>query len=315
MTVASDALRRSLCARVNDERRTEDELRVLDDILAGIERGAEIIGPMNLISDQRDFGEEGAQECRDLLVYLAMQKVAEAHRRREWIAAMDTPSAPNLNGEFDLEEETKPKVDVFDTHAAEPSPERTQEASSAGEPTAGSVGRTFCEGGEMETRRPLRPVPNNGQPECSAEAPPVSVGLAGSSPAPDTSLGAIKNGSRQIPPVSNRSNAVGEIPSRSVRSSPPADAREAGTSSARLVVAADNPPGDISPRIGLHESRFSCLHCGTPLDLAGRTRCNPCAAGLPTSHAAFDITDGVVREIGKPVLDVGGVLFEVEDIK
>jgi hypothetical protein len=82
-TTARDALARSICGRISDERRTEDELRVIDDVLAGLEHGAETIGPLDLARDQRDFDEEGAQECRDLLAYLAMRKVAEQHRRRE----------------------------------------------------------------------------------------------------------------------------------------------------------------------------------------------------------------------------------------
>jgi hypothetical protein len=78
-----DAFARDLCARICDGRRTEDELRVLDDVLCGIERGADTIGPMDLAADSRDFDEEAAQECRDLLVYLSMRKVAEQHRRLE----------------------------------------------------------------------------------------------------------------------------------------------------------------------------------------------------------------------------------------
>lgn len=101
MTLARDALVRSVCARLNDARRTHDELRVIDDVLSGLEHGAETIGPLDLERDERDFGEEGAQECRDLLAYLAMQRVAEAHRRREWFAASDAPSAPDAEGRFD----------------------------------------------------------------------------------------------------------------------------------------------------------------------------------------------------------------------
>ncbi len=81
--LARDALARSICSRLCDERRTHDELRVVDDVLSGLEHGADEYGPLDLERDARDFGEEGAQECRDLLAYLAMQKVAEQHRRRE----------------------------------------------------------------------------------------------------------------------------------------------------------------------------------------------------------------------------------------
>ncbi len=78
-----DAFARRLVARLSDPARTIDELRVIDDVLAGIEHGAREIGPLDLVSDERDFDEEAAQECRDLLAYLAMRKVADQHRKRE----------------------------------------------------------------------------------------------------------------------------------------------------------------------------------------------------------------------------------------
>lgn len=86
MTTQRDALARSICARLCVERRTIDELRVVDDVLAGLEQGAETIGPLDLEQDDRDWSEEAAQECRDLLAYLAMRKVAAQHRRRERLA-------------------------------------------------------------------------------------------------------------------------------------------------------------------------------------------------------------------------------------
>lgn len=81
-----EAFARQLCARICDERRTFDELRVVDDVLVGLEMGAEKVGPLDLTNDDRDWDEEAAQECRDLLAYLAMDKVARAHRKRERIA-------------------------------------------------------------------------------------------------------------------------------------------------------------------------------------------------------------------------------------
>jgi hypothetical protein len=85
-TTARDALVRSVCARLNDDRRSEDELRVVDDVLSGLERGAEMYGALNLATDLRDFREEAAQESRDLLVYNSAENVARQHRRRERIA-------------------------------------------------------------------------------------------------------------------------------------------------------------------------------------------------------------------------------------
>jgi hypothetical protein len=80
-----DAFARNLCARICDDRRTHDELRVIDDVLVGLEKGADLVGPLDLSRDDRDWDEEAAQECRDLLAYLAMDRIARQHRRRERI--------------------------------------------------------------------------------------------------------------------------------------------------------------------------------------------------------------------------------------
>lgn len=91
---ARDALARSICARLCDARRSHDELRVVDDVLAGIERGADNYGAMDLARDGRDFDEETAQEFRDALIYIAMRKVAEQHRRREQISSGPSDDRP-----------------------------------------------------------------------------------------------------------------------------------------------------------------------------------------------------------------------------
>lgn len=75
------ALRRSLCARIHDARRSHDEIRVIDEILTGLEKGAELYGSLNLASDRRNWNAEAAEECRDALVYLACAKLAERDRR------------------------------------------------------------------------------------------------------------------------------------------------------------------------------------------------------------------------------------------
>ena len=83
MSTVRDSLARNLCARLCDDRRSEDEIRAVDDFLSGLERGADIYGPLDLASDGRDFREEAAQESRDLLVYVSAENVARQHRRRE----------------------------------------------------------------------------------------------------------------------------------------------------------------------------------------------------------------------------------------
>ena len=85
-STALTAFAHQLCARICNAARTFDELRVVDDLLSGLERGAEVYGPLDLASDGRDFREEAAQEARDLLVYVSAENVARQHRRRERIA-------------------------------------------------------------------------------------------------------------------------------------------------------------------------------------------------------------------------------------
>ena len=69
MTTRRDAIARNLCARICDERRSVDELRVIDSILSGLERGADVYGPLDLATDPRDWQMELAEERRDALIY------------------------------------------------------------------------------------------------------------------------------------------------------------------------------------------------------------------------------------------------------
>jgi hypothetical protein len=96
-TLRREALCRSICARLCDERRSEDELRVIDDVLAGLERGADQYGPLDLERDGRDWNEEAAQEARDLLAYQAMARVvAKQQRRREQDdSRVQAPASPS----------------------------------------------------------------------------------------------------------------------------------------------------------------------------------------------------------------------------
>jgi len=64
--------------------------------------GGESLEGLDLERDDRDWDEEAAQECRDLLAYLAMHKVAEQHRRRERLrceAAGELETKPMIGGQ------------------------------------------------------------------------------------------------------------------------------------------------------------------------------------------------------------------------
>lgn len=49
----------------------DDELRVLEMVARGLDRGREVYGPLVLATDERDFGAEAFEEIRDALVYVA----------------------------------------------------------------------------------------------------------------------------------------------------------------------------------------------------------------------------------------------------
>lgn len=80
-----DELIRSLSARLNEC--SHDELRVLAQVLAGIERGRADYGPLDLERDARDFADEAQQELRDALFYMAAGEVAKRQRAIERIAS------------------------------------------------------------------------------------------------------------------------------------------------------------------------------------------------------------------------------------
>lgn len=66
-----DALARTLCARICDDRRSLDELLVADKLFARIELGADRYGPLDL-SKPRDWDCELAEELLDVQVYRAI---------------------------------------------------------------------------------------------------------------------------------------------------------------------------------------------------------------------------------------------------
>lgn len=106
-TIRRDAIARSLCTRLCDERRSIDELRVIDWVLEGLELGAESYGPLDIASDVRNFRRERAMEARDMLFYSAAQAIAERAAReaeieREFEEAMRSPAfdlSDTLGGE------------------------------------------------------------------------------------------------------------------------------------------------------------------------------------------------------------------------
>lgn len=80
-----DEMVRSLASRL--QVCSYDELRVVAQILAGIERGRADYGPLDLDKDDRDFDDEARQEIRDALFYLCCGEVAARQRRIDSIAA------------------------------------------------------------------------------------------------------------------------------------------------------------------------------------------------------------------------------------
>lgn len=57
-----------------------DELRVIDSILAGLEKGRSVYGPLDLQSDPRDWQREAAEERRDTLIYDACCLISRQDR-------------------------------------------------------------------------------------------------------------------------------------------------------------------------------------------------------------------------------------------
>jgi hypothetical protein len=62
---------------------SDDELRVLDRVLAGIEQGRSAYGPLNVSRDARGWSREAAMELRDFLFYAAASEVARDARDQE----------------------------------------------------------------------------------------------------------------------------------------------------------------------------------------------------------------------------------------
>lgn len=83
-TTRRDAIARSLCARISDDRRTIDELRVLDVIVQRISGGGfEQYGGMVIAKDSRDFRKEASDEFADALWYMAAHVVSKTDERLE----------------------------------------------------------------------------------------------------------------------------------------------------------------------------------------------------------------------------------------
>lgn len=94
-----DALARSLCARICRADRTEDELRVVDVLLEGIERGFAEHGGLRLDIETRDFTDELDQELCDGLFYIcarAAKRRAERLERLRCDAADEIEAAQGL---------------------------------------------------------------------------------------------------------------------------------------------------------------------------------------------------------------------------
>lgn len=72
----SDTWALALAARVSEF--SEDERKVIDRIVSGIEKGRAVYGAMDLATEQRDLVAEADDEARDWLIYRAMQRVREA---------------------------------------------------------------------------------------------------------------------------------------------------------------------------------------------------------------------------------------------
>lgn len=81
MVFDRDYLLRSLAERQREC--SDDELRVLDRVLAGMEQGREQYGPLDLARNTRDWIREARAELRDYLFYFAAHEVAADHFERE----------------------------------------------------------------------------------------------------------------------------------------------------------------------------------------------------------------------------------------
>ena len=93
------ALHRQICGRLL--MRSFDELRVVDSILTGLERGADTYGPLVISDDARDWQREADEELRDWAVYRAIGRLAIRDEKSERITAeIDAPSDVDIGGEW-----------------------------------------------------------------------------------------------------------------------------------------------------------------------------------------------------------------------
>ena len=59
---------------------SNDERKVLEEILRRIEAGRDVYGPLDLASDKRDFAAEATEEATDWTIYRAMLAVQRGSR-------------------------------------------------------------------------------------------------------------------------------------------------------------------------------------------------------------------------------------------
>lgn len=85
-----DVLAHSICARLCDDRRTIDEVRVIDIVLGRLEIGADRYGGLRLATDTRDWRAEAAEEVVDMAIYNACDVL---RRRDERIARIECEAA------------------------------------------------------------------------------------------------------------------------------------------------------------------------------------------------------------------------------
>jgi hypothetical protein len=68
-----DAFARVLQSQLGDQRWSVDELRVVQFVVDGLQRGRDVYGPLDLATDKRDLRNEARAEARDLIIYRACE--------------------------------------------------------------------------------------------------------------------------------------------------------------------------------------------------------------------------------------------------
>lgn len=99
-----DAKARNLCARICDDRASEDEIDVADEWWSRIETGRERYGQLVLKGDPRDWQKELRDELLDLLAYGRIIDVIRKRERPMRVAELSTTDAKELFA-FDMEAE------------------------------------------------------------------------------------------------------------------------------------------------------------------------------------------------------------------